>query len=171
MPPAAPLNPESLPLRDIHLPPAVSWWPPAPGWWLLLGLLLLLTVAGFWLWQRWQRRHFQRLALRELQRVQQQHSQQADDRQLLQDLSRLLRQTALLHFPQSPCAGLVGEDWLRFLDQRLDDEGFSQGIGRSLADGPYLPQTQQLDAPALLDLCRRWLRRLPLVPKPVRRQA
>ncbi|MDP7406676.1 MAG: DUF4381 domain-containing protein, partial [SAR324 cluster bacterium] len=22
-------------LRDVHLPPAVSWWPPAPGWWII----------------------------------------------------------------------------------------------------------------------------------------
>ena len=169
MPAAAPLTAESLPLRDIHLPAAISWWPPAPGWWLLLLAFLLLFCVCFWLLRRRRRRHYRRLALHQLQTLEQQYQQPEAERQLLQALSRLLRQSAQLHYPQAVCAGLVGPDWLQFLDQQLGGEDFSQGCGQVLALGPYLPQTPEVDTAALLTLCRRWLRGLPLAPKAVRR--
>ena len=161
---AAPFNPETLSLRDIHLPPPISWWPPAPGWWLSLIIMLLLAVIGCWFWRRWQRRRYRRLLLNRLQQLEEQFRQQTDLQQLLKALSQLLRQAALLHFPPAECAGLVGESWLRFLDRALPGELFSTGVGRVLADGPYLPQPEVLDTAALLTLCRRWLRRLPPAP-------
>ena len=30
------MDPQQIPLRDLHLPEAISWWPLAPGWWLLI---------------------------------------------------------------------------------------------------------------------------------------
>lgn len=168
--PSAPITPENLPLRDIHLPPAISWWPPAPGWWLLLFAFVLLIVALYALCKHRQRRHFRRLALCQLEELERQYAAQADTQQLLRGLSRLLRQTTLLHFPQSGCAGLVGDAWLAFLDQRLDEKPFSQGVGRLLAEGPYLPQNTAIDAAALLSLCRRWLQQLPPAPQAQRRQ-
>jgi hypothetical protein len=169
--------PETLPLRDIHLPPAISWWPPAPGWWLLLLVVVLLFATIYRVRQYRQRRHLRRLALGQLEELERQYGEHANPRQLLQGLSRLLRQAALLHFPQSGCAGLVSEAWLDFLDQRPNDKSFSQGdksfsqgAGRLLADGPYLPQNAEIDSEALLSLCRDWLKQLPLAPKPQRRQ-
>lgn len=163
--PSAPFSPESLPLRDIHLPPPVSWWPPALGWWLLLLGLLLLMASFYAIFRRRQRKQLQRLALRELKNLQRQYNEVEDPQQLLLGLSRLLRQSAILHFPQNHCAGLVGKDWLRFLDRQLDDQPFSQGPGRLLAEGPYLRQIEQIDTEALLSLCRRWLQQLPPAPK------
>lgn len=32
-------------LKDIHLPPGVSWWPLAPGWWLLAGVMVAAALA------------------------------------------------------------------------------------------------------------------------------
>ena len=36
------MDPDQLPLRDLHLPEAVGWWPLAPGWWVLIAL----AIAG-----------------------------------------------------------------------------------------------------------------------------
>ena len=163
--PSVPMPPDSLPLRDIHLPPEISWWPPAPGWWLLLLVSALLIAVIYMMRQHWQRRHLRRLALGQLEELERHYSEQTDTQELLQGLSRLLRQAARLHFPQSDCAGLVGEAWLTFLDQGSADNLFSKGVGRLLADGPYLPQSAKIDAEALLSLCRSWLQQLPPAPK------
>lgn len=168
--PVKSFNPDSLPLRDIHLPAEISWWPPAPGWWILLLASLLFIGAIHILRQRIQRRRFRRLALSQLSEIEQNFLEQADSRQLLQDLSRLLRKAALLHFPQSTCAGLVGEAWLTFLDQKLEGKPFSRGVGTLLIEGPYKQQVEAVDAEKLLSLCRTWLHRLPPGPKSQRGQ-
>lgn len=168
--PAAPMTPDTLLLRDIHLPPAVSWWPPAPGWWGLLVLLLLLGWGGYWLLLRHRRRNYRRLALQQLQAIAVQYQQNTDSQQLLKSLSRLLRQAAQLHYSDMASAGLVGENWLNFLDRQLGGTDFSQGCGQVLALGPYQPDVEDVDGAALLSLSRRWLRGLPLAAKPVRRQ-
>ena len=88
------MNPEELPLRDIHLPAPVGWWPPAPGWWLLAGLMLAVIIWLFWRWQQ-QRRSEQglELALSELERLQGMHGK--NTKELLQELSVLLRRIAM----------------------------------------------------------------------------
>lgn len=168
--PAAPLNPAELPLRDIHLPPAISWWPPAPGWWLLLLVFWLLIAAAYLVHRHRQQRRFRRLALSQLEELERHYAEQADTGKLLQGLSRLLRQAARLHFPQKDCAGLVGQPWLTFLDQSLNDKSFSKGAGQILANGPYQSQDLEIDAAELLSICRRWLQKLPPAPKSERRQ-
>jgi len=156
MPPAAPFNPQSLPLHDIHLPVPVSWWPPALGWWFLLGLLLLLLALAVLFRRQRRRSHNRRLALRELDQM-----AQLPPGELAASLSQLLRRSALCHFPRQDCAGLVGNAWLEFLDRPFKDQPFSQGIGRSLLDAPYNPNAA-IESQELLNLCRRWLKKLPL---------
>lgn len=167
----APLTPDSLPLRDIHLPPQISWWPPAPGWWLLLLTFILLVIALFWIRQRSLRCRFKRLALARLTELEQQYRDHSNALQLQQSLSYLLRQAAILHFPQDNCAGLTGTAWLRFLDQSLEGEPFSQGVGQQLDHGPYRPRAETFDTNALLELCRSWLQHLPPIPKEQRRSS
>ncbi|MDH3997638.1 MAG: DUF4381 domain-containing protein [Desulfuromonadales bacterium] len=154
-------NPAQLLLRDIHLPAPVSWWPPAPGWWLLLTLTLTLAALGLLLHKRWRRRHYRRLLLAQLQMLEQQYRSHQDSRQLLTEVSALLRQAALLHFPDDNCAGLTGQKWLAFLDGKCAGEDFANGAGRVLALGPYQAQMPMLEEDKLFELCRRYLKALP----------
>ena len=43
------MNPEHIPLRDLHLPDMIGWWPVAPV--VLLLFSLLLFGLGFILWR------------------------------------------------------------------------------------------------------------------------
>lgn len=144
-----------LPLRDIHLPDPVGWWPPAPGWWLLTALILLLVGGFLGLRRRYRHRRYRRLALRELERL-----EQLPPAELAAGLSRLLRRAALCHFPRGECAGLSGEAWLAFLDRPFADNPFSEGAGRCLLEAPYRPATE-IDSRALIELARRWIKQLP----------
>ena len=59
------MDPQDIPLRDIHMPNLISWWPLASGWWVLLGVVVAtVTIAGAIGW--WRKRHrVRRAALRE----------------------------------------------------------------------------------------------------------
>ncbi len=154
-----------LPLRDIHLPDPVAWWPPAVGWWIAVPLLVLTLYAGarFLRWLR-HRRRLQKAALRTLDRIFRDLGRHQNQQQLLRETSVLLRRVALTHYPRESVAALTGGDWLRFLDQSLAGsahaEGFSQGAGRVLANGPYTPSCE-IDTKALHRLCAGWIRALP----------
>lgn len=156
----------TLPLRDIHLPPAPGWWPPAPGWWGLLGLLLLLAISLFLLIRRTRRSAYRRQALRQLAALE--TDQQLSPAELLTALSALLRRAVLCAFDRKSCAGLSGEAWLQFLDRGFRDAPFSTGPGRCLEQGPYQPECS-FDRAALLTLCRQRLQKLPAAPRSGRR--
>ena len=157
---------QRLPLHDIRLPPPPGWWPPAPGWWLLAGLAITMVVGLFFFVRRHRRLAYRRQAIRELARLEGKND--LAPAALLAELSVLLRRAALCAFARRDCAGLAGPAWLAFLDRRLKGDLFSRGPGRCLASGPYRPACE-IDRPALLALCRRWLRCLPPAPAPGRR--
>lgn len=161
MPPEANMTGPLADLRDIHLPQPISWWPPAPGWWILLGLLLVSSLAIIFFMRRRKLRRYRRAALFQLERLETSFQADGDSRKLVRELSRLMRQAALCHFPREECAGLVGDAWLAFLDRPLNDSPFASGAGRVLALGPYAPIPSGFEAEQLLRLCRLWLQRLP----------
>ncbi len=152
-----------LPLRDIHLPEAISWWPLAPGWWWLLGSITV-CVALVWWWQRRKAEAQVRVAaLAEWQRLMAEFQQQQDVNRLVQGLSILLRRVCLSYYPREVVAGLSGEAWLRYLDRThslSQFNPFSEGVGRLLLDAPYRQQVDG-DVQALHALCGEWLSELP----------
>lgn len=156
------MNPEQLPLRDLHLPPAIGWWPPAPGWWVLLGLLAAaLLYAAFLARRRWRHNRPRRLALRELARVERGHAARPDPVRLGMRLSELLRRAALAYVPRNPVAGMTGQKWLEWLDLGLEGKPFTEGPGRGLAELPYrraAPDESDVDAKALIEAVRQRLR-------------
>ncbi|MBF0470943.1 MAG: DUF4381 domain-containing protein [Gammaproteobacteria bacterium] len=157
----------TLPLRDIHLPPEISWWPPAPGWWLIVSLLLLLLGLSL-LWRRYRnRRRLRREALKALREIERRFHQNSDKQQLLSAISTLLRRLAISHEPGSNRAGVIGEAWLRYLDHAADDRPFSRGAGEVLATGPYQAKCVY-DAKKVLRVVRKAIRKWPLPKRGVR---
>ena len=149
------MDPEQIPLRDLHLPDVVGLWPLAPGWW----VLILLAAAGvvyllFKLLLRWRFNAARRLALRELAGLRRDYERGADATVLSKALSELMRRSMLAYAPRTEVARLTGDTWLRWLDRGLSDAPFSSGVGRMLESLPYQrPDVNQdnIDVSGLLD--------------------
>jgi hypothetical protein len=162
------MNPDDLPLRDIHLPAPVSWWPPAPGWWLLLIGAVVLVAMLVW-WQRRKRalaRAPATLARIELDKLRAAWIAQGDPQRLLRDISIWLRRASMSLTTRREVASLTGSEWQQQLTDMAGESVFNEAEGRLLTEASYrgkLPP--DLDAGHLLTLCERWLdkslRRLP----------
>lgn len=129
----------TLPLRDIHLPDAISWWPPAPGWWLLIAVGI--GAVAFALWQR-HRQRTHRAALAALERITRELDAGADPVECLQQMSVVLRRFAISSAPSDAARrvpGMIGSRWLEYLDACGGDRAFREGPGRLLLDAPYAP--------------------------------
>ena len=142
------MNPEQIPIRDLHLPEAISWWPLAPGWWILLGIALI--IFG-WLLRRYRRRRARgvarRHALRELDLLLSDYEQHRNVVIFGVGVSALLRRTMLAYAPRDEVAGLTGDDWLAWLDRDLAHPQFVAGPGRNLINLPYRdPNSESVDA-------------------------
>jgi hypothetical protein len=149
------MQPTELPLKDIHLPEAISWFPPAIGWWLLIILMPLLIYLSITLYQRLTRKTALKTAKQLLTQL---INSPLDNNQKLSELSVLLRRVAISIMPAQQVASLTGDAWLAFLDSALKDAPFSTGAGRCLLDAPYrkLPPSDA-ELSALIQLCFQWL--------------
>lgn len=150
------MQPDSLPLKDIHIPEAIGWWPPAIGWWLVL-ILLPLTIWFFiWLYKRITRKTAKKTAKKLLQAIRNDDSKDIVEK--IKQLSTILRRVAISISPRQQTAALTGEAWLQYLDTTLNDGAFSQGIGRILIEAPYQkPDAVEIEIEELISLCERWL--------------
>lgn len=145
-------------LKDIHLPEAIGVWPLAWGWWLLLVIVItILGITVFFIRRHTFRNAYRALALNELQRINRQYSHDQGSA-YLQDVSILLRRTALSGFGTQFNTSVKGEDWLLWLDaqSRNNKEEFSAGPGRALLIGPY-QKAPEFDRVVLHKIIEQWI--------------
>lgn len=162
-------DPQTLPLRDIHLPDPVSWWPPAPGWYVLAGMAILVSATGAaWYWWRL-RTAFKRAACRELEAIKQRYSSSEDVHQAMREVSVLIRRVALTLGPRERVAALLGQEWFEVLDSWSNAKVFTVELGPTLAVAPYQP-APNLDVTSVLARVEAWLRGLPNLRQPRRGQ-
>lgn len=147
------MDPEQIPLRDLHLPEAISWWPLAPGWWVIIAALL---GVGIYLLRLYLRRRARgaarRHALRQLAQLTADFERHGNTVAFSGDLSELLRRTMLAYAPRQEVAGLTGDAWLEWLDQDLDRPRFQGAAGRKLLELPYRRPDDELSALELVDV-------------------
>lgn len=146
-------------LRDVHLPEPISLWPPALGWWVVLGMVVLGTIAFLWAMVYRRRTQARRLAMAELVAVKRQYDTNRDDRWLVQRLSEIIRRYAMAIFPRAEVAGLAGSSWLGFLDRTGGTNQFTEGVGHLLSSGPYRSELAE-SAAHLLPLVERWIQQV-----------
>jgi hypothetical protein len=152
------MDPEQIPLRDLHLPEAIGWWPLAPGWWLLIalavfGLLYLLHRA----YRQWRSNRPRRVALRELKKLRSEYQHGMDAISLSKQLSQLLRRAMLAYATRDAVAGLTGQSWLEWLDRGLEGQPFTTGPGRMIGSLPYVRSDggdAEINIAAMIDAVR-----------------
>lgn len=147
------MDPEQIPLRDLHLPEAIGWWPLAPGWWVLIAMAVV--ALGFllrWYLQVRRRGAARRHALRQLAALTADFEQHGDVVAFSSAMSELLRRTMLAYAPRGDVAGLTGEEWLAWLDRDLDHPRFQGEVGRKLLELPYRRPGEELSALDVVDL-------------------
>jgi hypothetical protein len=134
-------------LRDIVVPPPVSWWPLAPGWWVLL--LAIAVIAALVIRRAVRNRRanaYRRAALAQLRG--------ADSPA---EVNTILKRTALAAFPRAGVARLAGPAWSDWLRETggadLDSE-----IADSLAMSSFHAQ-DRTDLAAVKAFAGRWIRR------------
>ena len=147
------MDPEQIPIRDLHLPEAISWWPLAPGWYVVIAIALAVCFYLLHLYsQHRSRGAARRHALRELGRLTADFEKHGDAVAFSSDMSELLRRTMLAYAPRSEVAGLTGDAWLAWLDRDLDQPRFPGDTGRKLLDLPYRRPDEELSGLDLVDV-------------------
>ena len=147
------MDPEQIPLRDLHLPEAIAWWPLAPGWWVVIALIALGVGLLFRQFLRIRARGAaRRHGLRRLNELTADFEQHHDAVAFSSHLSELLRRTMLAYAPRQDVAGLTGDEWLAWLDRDLDQPRFQGEAGRKLLELPYRAPGDDVSGLDLVDV-------------------
>lgn len=149
-------------LADIHLPESVSWWPLAPGWWILLALLIIGLIIFFIIRHRKKQNLYRKYAQASLDQLYADYQTDQDAAKFLQEISVLLRRTALTAYPGTFNASIKGNAWLEWLDSvcpaKTPDTSlkFTGEYGQQLATASY-QKNPVVDAAAIYKLSSHWI--------------
>lgn len=150
---------QELPLRGLHLPAEPGFWPLAPGWWLLAGVLLLLFVYLTYRWLQRRKRQQRLLAIeKQLGAIDFAYQSHQDQRQLLSDLSMLLRRFEKFQQHQDQAVTTSGAEWITHLNRYHKDQPFAP-YQALLTQGVYLPEVE-FDSKALIDLLGQHIKKV-----------
>ncbi|WCE28903.1 DUF4381 domain-containing protein [Vibrio sp. SCSIO 43137] len=148
-------------LRDIYLPPAVSWWPLAYGWWVVIALIPLLIITVV-LIRRQRQRSLKLVTLGEFNQLKARFTADAQrsesQLQLAAELSVLLHRLVLGLEDQNK-QSISGDNWIHYLSNGKN--GMDQKVAQFLAVAPYR-HSLPADAPAAqttTDAVELWIRK------------
>lgn len=146
-------------LRDIHLPPAITWWPPAPGWWILTIVLLAALVFGLrWLIKRRAHNYYRSEALRHLETLSATVAQEKQN--YCCEILALLRRTAKTAYPGLAISSEANTDMLALLNQCCKTPVFDQPLQTALGTLPYQknPEIPPLLTEQLANATKQWIK-------------
>jgi len=156
-----------LPIHDIHLPAAISSWPPAIGWWLLPVVACLVALIIYKLVQLKKQYSappaYKKMALREMQLLEEKFKHDEVNIEYLREVSALLRRIALSYLPRGTVASLTGTQWINQLNKLSGEEVFTPALGSLLMSAPY-QKNISFNKNELLSSCRQWVKQLPEQP-------
>ena len=145
-------------LKDIALPPQVSFMPQTWGW--LLVAVLLAAAALIWAavaYRKWRRNAYRREALERLEGIEAAIGNPQGQAEAIAALCEVVKRTALSTWPRAQVAALSGAEWAQFI------AAHGHGAGERLKvlfDDLEYRQQAPMDADAAGDLVldtRRWI--------------
>lgn len=148
-------------LNDIEGLDSISSWPLAIGWWILMGLGIAILSLAAWYLIQWiiYRRSWKYETLEKLNDL----SKNLTDEKIKEAailLSEYLRRIAMRRFSRKTCAGLRGQEWLKWLSEH-DAKNFDWvNQGKLLIDAPYAPSNHGLTAEQLkrlIQAAKEWV--------------
>ncbi len=145
-------------LRDIHLPDPVSFYPLPMAWWIMITVVILLSI-GLWLLVQYRLKAAQRTALKKLDQLETELASHDNQAVIFMELSYLLKHYVKNQYPNSLASGLIGDDWLNFLDRTSHSKEFSQGAGKTLRTLPY--QNNKRSSLEVFSAVRLWIKQNP----------
>lgn len=110
-------QPQTLPLKPLHLPAEPAAWPLPWGYWVIICMILLsiILVVAYVVTTR-QRQRPKAAALKMLK---------SNTETLTPSIANeILRQAVLSYYPRKEVAHLTGTSWWRFLDSQLTSPRF-----------------------------------------------
>ncbi|EMI52935.1 DUF4381 domain-containing protein [Rhodopirellula sallentina] len=132
-------------LRDVAVPPPVSWWPLAPGWWVLIAVVVAGVVFGVLKWRRhWLADAYRRDALEAVDRA-------STDAAIVQ----ILKRTAIGADTRSHVGSLTGRRWCDWLSA-TGDASMTDETAERITVGVYRDGNRR--TPELADFAKRWIR-------------
>jgi hypothetical protein len=144
-------------LHDIHLPKVVSIFPLAYGWY-IIGLIVLtvLLILSLIYYKKMVRTIKNKAQLEYMFSILDEIMAD-NNKNMLADLSVLLKRVARNKYATQKPQLLFGKEWLLFLDNTGKTQEFSTGIGNVLANS-YQPIELSLDKKNQLTiLIKKWL--------------
>ncbi|TCR85454.1 DUF4381 domain-containing protein [Rhizobium sp. BK376] len=134
-------------MKDIAVPPPVSWMPQTWGWALLAVLLALALLIWLALaMRRYRRNAYRHEALRLLEDIDAKLRQPESGGNALHELGEILKRTALAAWPRERIAQASGPSWIHFLDTS-QKESTGAALRRLLDDGEYRRANAVRDLP------------------------
>lgn len=147
-------------LRDIHLPPPISWWPLAPGWWILIfaGIFAFIYITRT-LIQRYRSNLYRRQALKKLSLII--LNSQKRNTEKLALIMELLKQAVGSAYQGDHFNSQNNKDFVLFLKNSCSKPCFTE-FSNDLEISLYSNQTDQRDNELLLetlvDDSKTWLK-------------
>jgi hypothetical protein len=149
-------------LYDIKGLDYIGWWPLAPGWWVLLALVAIGSILAAAVYRRrlayarsWKGDAWRAFAALDAQLP------GGDVQKAGATFSILMRRVAMQCHSREECAGLQGQDWLRWLTAK-DPGGFNwTERGSLLIEAPYAPPGRYASAEplkVLIGAARGWIK-------------
>ena len=148
--------------NDIAGLTEVSNWPLAPGWWLVILAVILLAATGIYAAIKYKKyKTTWSYKIRKMLVDLEKDIPNLSKKQIVAEISKLLRIIAIKQYSRATCASLSGYEWLDWLTSH-DPKQFSwNDHGKVLITGPYIPKIEDVELETikkLLTATKAWVK-------------